>query len=392
MTIVVTGAGSGGHITPILAVAAELKRLDSQVKIVFIGQKGGKLSDIVESSPYIDECYYVSAGKLRRYSGKGLAQLLDLRTQSLNLRDLTRTVGGLSQSWSLLGKIKPDLVFTRGGYISVPVAIAAWFRRIKYITHDSDSTPSLANRIIAPMASMHAVALDPSIYPYPKSKTVKVGVPISANYSLVSEKDMRYFKTKLGLASYSKVICITGGGNGADKLNQIVVSNVPFLLKKYPDLAIIHIAGRAFSENLNSRYDAEITNIDRKRVIVKGFVTDLYLYSGASDVIIARGGATNLAEFAAQGKACIIIPSTQLIWNVRNARALAKNHAVIELSEDQAEQELRLAHTISGLLDNNKSREELKKKIIQYYVPDSASKIAELIIDMSGHKETQDRK
>lgn len=392
MTIVVTGAGSGGHITPILAVAAELKRLNPRVRIVFIGQKGGKLSDIVENSPYIDECYYIAAGKFRRYSGRGLTQLLDLRTQSSNLRDLTRTVSGLFQSWKLLGKVKPDIVLTRGGYISVPVAIAAWFRRIVYITHDSDSTPSLANRIIAPMALMHAVALDPSIYPYPQQKTVKVGVPISSNYFPMSEKDMQSFRSKVGLADYSKVICITGGGNGADKLNQIAVANVPFLLKKYSDLAIIHIAGRAFLDNINSIYNKKVAPSDRKRVIVKGFVDDLYLYTGAADVIIARGGATNLAEFAAQGKACIIIPSAQLIWNVKNAHELAKDHAVINLSEAQAEQELRLAHTILELLDNKKSREDLKKKIVQYYVPDSASKIAALVINFADSKETKNLK
>ena len=85
--MVVTGAGSGGHITPILAVAAELKKLDPKIRIVFIGQKGGKLLDVVENSPQIDECRYVDAGKLRRYGDKGLAQLLDLRTQGLNARD-----------------------------------------------------------------------------------------------------------------------------------------------------------------------------------------------------------------------------------------------------------------------------------------------------------------
>ncbi len=203
---------------------------------------------------------------------------------------------------------------------------------------------------------------------------------------------MQSFRSKVGLADYSKVICITGGGNGADKLNQIAVANVPFLLKKYSDLAIIHIAGRAFLDNINSIYNKKVAPSDRKRVIVKGFVDDLYLYTGAADVIIARGGATNLAEFAAQGKACIIIPSAQLIWNVKNAHELAKDHAVINLSEAQAEQELRLAHTILELLDNKKSREDLKKKIVQYYVPDSASKIAALVINFADSKETKNLK
>ena len=383
MTIVVTGAGSGGHITPILAVATELKRLDPNVKIVFIGQKGDKLVDVVEKNPDIDSCFYIPAGKMRRYSDKGLSQLLDLHTQALNLRDLMRTVNGLGQSWRLLARIRPDIVFTRGGYISVPVAISAWLRHIKYITHDSDSTPSLANRIIAPMASIHAVALDPKTYPYPKEKTVQVGVPINASFKPVSAKDQEEFIKELGLGAYTKLICVTGGGNGAATLNHLVKENVPFLLKKYPDLAIVHIAGRSLAIDLAKSYDSLLAPKDRKRVIVKGFVTDLYRYSGAADIIIARGGATNLAEFAAQGKACIIIPSPQLIWNIKNARELAKEHAIAMLSEEQAEQELRLAHTVATLFDHPKSREELKTKITQFFVPNSARKIAELLLNTS---------
>ena len=317
---------------------------------------------------------------MRRYGDKGLAQLLDLRTQGLNARDLFKTVKGLGQSWRLLGEIKPDIIFTRGGYISVPVAIAAKLRHIDYITHDSDSTPSLANRIIAPMAKINAVALSPDTYPYDASKTVQVGVPISAEFKPIDSKDRERLKTELKLEAYPKLLFVTGGGNGAANMNKVVMDNVPHLLKVHKDLYIVHVAGRDLAKDLSTEYDKILGKDERKRISVEGFVSDLYRYSGAADVIISRGGATNLSEFAAQGKACVIIPSPSLAWNVKNAHVLAKEHAIIYLSEDQAEQELRLASVVDRLLDDQKSREELSNKLAQYFVPDSAKKIAELII------------
>jgi UDP-N-acetylglucosamine--N-acetylmuramyl-(pentapeptide) pyrophosphoryl-undecaprenol N-acetylglucosamine transferase len=366
-----------------LAVAAEIKKLSPDTRIVFIGQKGGHLLDIVEQDPYIDSSYQISAGKFRRYHGEGLTQLLDFNTQYKNVKDLFRTVSGLTQSWRLLAKIRPAVVFTRGGYVSVPVALAAWLRHIPYITHDSDSMPSLANRIIAPKAAKHAVALEPSMYPYPLSKTVRVGVPISSKFQTVDDQTKQRFKKEIALDKFKQMLFVTGGGNGAEQLNSLVKNNVEYLLKKFPQLVIVHIAGRNLSEALEKEYDNLLRPGLRKRVIVKDFVTDLYRYSGAADIIIARGGATNLTEFAAQRKTCIIIPSSRLIWNLRNAHALAKQNAIIELSEDQAEQELRLAHIVSDLLDHKESREELETNFAQFYVPDAAKKIAELLLEIA---------
>jgi UDP-N-acetylglucosamine--N-acetylmuramyl-(pentapeptide) pyrophosphoryl-undecaprenol N-acetylglucosamine transferase len=382
MTIVVTGGGSGGHITPILAVAAELKRLDPNTKVVFIGQKDGHLVDIVEADQHIDASYFISAGKFRRYYDRGLSQLFDLSIQRLNLRDLFATISGLGQSWRVIGKIKPDMVFTRGGYVSVPVAVASWFRRVPFMTHDSDSMPSLANRLIAPLATLHLVALDPSIYPYPLDKTVRVGVPINSEYRPVSLAEQAKYKELLGFHQQDPMIMVTGGGNGAETLNNQVVANAGFLLKRYPKLRLVHISGRLWYESVQKRYN-KLPKDQLERVVVKDFVSDLYRYSGAADVVIARGGATNIAEFAAQGKACIMIPAKQLVWTINNVHILAKQGAVISLSEDQADQELRLGNTVSSLLDDKKVREELMKKIAQIYVPDAAVKIAKLLLQQT---------
>jgi UDP-N-acetylglucosamine--N-acetylmuramyl-(pentapeptide) pyrophosphoryl-undecaprenol N-acetylglucosamine transferase len=232
------------------------------------------------------------------------------------------------------------------------------------------------------MAAKHAVALDTSMYPYPHDRTVHVGIPISSSYHEIKEKDIEVYRKELGLSGYKKMLFVTGGGNGAKVLNDIVKENVGYLLNRYPDLVIIHIAGRKLEDNLNTDYDELLNKNDRKRIIVKAFVDDLYRYSGAADVIVARGGATNLAEFAAQRKPCIIIPSKHLIWNVKNAESLAKQQSIIMLSEDHAEQELRLASEVSKLLDSKKAKEDLSKKFAHFYVPNAAQHIAELLFEL----------
>ncbi|MDB5170632.1 MAG: UDP-N-acetylglucosamine--N-acetylmuramyl- (pentapeptide) pyrophosphoryl-undecaprenol [Candidatus Saccharibacteria bacterium] len=391
-TIVVTGGGSGGHITPILAVAAELKSLQPDTRIVYIGQTGDKLADIPAGDPNIDEVFTVRAGKFRRYHGEGFfRQLFDVPTVAKNLRDIGYILIGTWQSWRLLRKLKPSVIFSRGGFVSVPVALGGALQRIPYITHDSDSTPSLANRIIARWASLHAVALPAELYPYPPDKTVTVGVPISADYKRVTPALLHKYRDEIGLTKAHQVLLITGGGNGADQLNRAVVANSAYLLQRYPGLHIVHIAGRALHKSVAAAYDNELPADARARVVVKGFIGDLYRYSGAADVVIARGGATNLAEFAAQAKACIIIPSKQLIWNIKNTEALLDRQAVVTLTEAQSEQERRLASVVSDLFDHVSKREALGAALASLARPDSAKELAVLILDEAKSSKVKSR-
>ena len=348
--------------------------------ITYIGQRGDALLDLVQTDPSIDAVETIWAGKLRRYSGEGWRQLLDLRSQRLNIRDIFRTIRGIQQSYVQLGRIRPGVVFTRGGFVSVPVALAAKLRGIPYLTHDSDSTPSLANRLIAKWAKLHAVALPPELYPYPKAKTIMVGVPVSRNYRPVTVAVEQAFRHELGLEEYTHVVLITGGGNGARKLNIAVADNARYLLTAFPDLIIIHIAGRSLEDETNTLYDELRLGAARKRVQVQGFIADMYKYSGAADVVVARGGATNLAEFALQEKPVVLVPSTQLHWNVKNSEALAKQGAVWELTEDQAEQPERLGRLIGELLANPERRAALGAQLGQIASPDAAAKLASIII------------
>lgn len=382
MTIVVTGGGSGGHITPILAVARELKQLRPDTRIVYISQTGDKLDDIPAQDGNIDEIHHVRAGKFRRYHGEGWQQLLDFETMRLNLRDAVFILVGLWQSFWLLRRIKPAIIFTRGSFVSVPVCLSAALLRVPYVTHDSDAIPSLTNRLIARWAAVHAVAQPEELYPYPIDKTVAVGVPISGEYRKVDPQLRAQYKDEVNLKGYEHVLLVTGGGHGAQRLNTAVVENAPELLRQYPGLAIVHLTGRIHEKAVSAAYDAALPGRDaRSRVIVKGFVTDMYRYTGAANIVIARGGATNLAELAVQAKTCIIVPNPQLTGGhqLKNTAALKRQGAIIEMTEDQIQQELRLASVIADLLDHPDKAEALSREFYNFASPDAARKIAEIL-------------
>ena len=382
-----TGGGSGGHITPILAVAHELKTLAPDTELVYVGQRGDALADIPANDPSVDAVYTVWAGKLRRYADEDWRQWLNVRTQALNIRDAFRLLRGTWQSYWLLKKLKPQAVFTRGGFVSVPVAIGAYLNHIPYITHDSDSVPSLANRLIARWAHTHAVALPAELYPYPKAKTVTVGVPVGNVYQSVTPALRQQYREKLGL-EYDQIVFLTGGGNGSRILNEALAGNARYLLGTFPDLAIVHIAGRALENETNAAYNALKLGAARNRVKVYGFVADQYVYSGAADVAIGRAGATTLAEFALQQLACIIVPAPQLVGahQIKNTQALAKDGAILQMTEEQIEQPERLGRTIGELLTNDKRRAELAHNLAAYAHPHAAAELAELVLAVAGGK------
>lgn len=384
MKIVLTGGGSGGHITPILAVAAELKRRQPLAKLIYIGQTGDKLGDVPARDPNIDEVYTVRAGKFRRYHGEGWKQFIDLPTQFLNARDIIYLTVGLWQSWHLMKRIRPDVVFSRGGFVSVPVALGAAVRRVPYITHDSDRQPSLANRLIARWAVLHAVAMPKELYPYPKDKTVTTGVPLSREFVPVDAGLKQDYRRQIGLSNDARLLFVIGGGLGSERVNRAVGEALPHLLDQYTNLQVVHVVGRAHKADMIEFYRQKLAKAEQGRVRIKGFIPDVYKYSGAADLIISRGGATNLAEFAVQGKACIIIPSGFLSGGhqLQNAAYLAKKAAAVVVDEQELLSDPnRLAKQVSELLASPEKRLKLADRLGELSRPHATAELAALILE-----------
>ena len=393
MKIVLTGGGtSAGHITPSLAVAHELKQLDPTVETIYIAQTGDSLATIPKEHIAIDHVYSVRAGKFRRYHGAGMMQLLDIPTVVKNIRDVWWIGVGLIQSYFLLKKLKPDCIFMKGGYVGAPVGLAAAWLHIPYITHDSDAIPGLANRIVAKWARLHAVALPKETYPYPADKTVTVGVPVQAEFQPVTDKLQQQYKQELGFEKFGKLLFITGGGQGSKRLNDAIVSVVPALLRQYPDLGVVHVAGQLQEQKVHAAYEKLVDPADKDRIIVKGFISGLYRYSGAADAIVTRAGATTLAEFAVQHKAVVIVPNPFLTGGhqLKNAQVLADRHAALCVSEDKiAADPKALEDAIAHIIVNTGERQVLGEQLGALAHPGAAKELAMLLLKEASSKNTK---
>jgi UDP-N-acetylglucosamine--N-acetylmuramyl-(pentapeptide) pyrophosphoryl-undecaprenol N-acetylglucosamine transferase len=389
MRIVVTGGGSGGHITPILAVAHEIKQVHPGAKIIYLAQKGDARGDIPAQHPSIDEVRTISAGKLRRYHGQGWRQILDLPETGKNLRDIFRTIKGMWQSLWLLKSLKPDVVFIKGGFVGVPVGLASAFWRIPYVTHDSDALPGLANRIVAPWATIHAVALPKEVYRYPMNKTVTVGVPVSHTFHPVSAAEAHDAREQLGLSAFDKVLFVTGGGNGAEFVNNAVADCVPALLERYPKLAIVQVAGRSLEDNLRQYYKSHLSAEQLQHIFVKGFVTNLHQYSAAADVVISRAGGTSMAEFAAQARACVVIPNPLLAGGhqLKNAQVWAERKAakIVDESDLRADHQTLMAPLVE-LLDNPERAAQYGARLHELAQGDAAKRLAMVLLEVASKK------
>lgn len=385
-----TGGGSGGHITPVLAVAKQLKKAQPDSRIVYIGQRGDGLGDIPRQDSSIDAVYDISAGKLRRYHGEGWKQLLDFRTVGLNVRDMCRVIAGFFQAIRILRREQPAAIFIKGGFVGVPVGFSAALLRLPYITHDSDAIPGLANRLIAPWARYHTVALPAELYQYPADNTVTVGVPVSDRFVPLDADGQRSYKTELGLDPADPVLFVTGGGLGAQRLNRVITEVAADLLRAIPGLSIVHTVGRPNEAEVRALYDANLPTAEQGRVVVLGYTTDLYKYSGAADLIVTRAGATAIAEFAVQGKAVLLVPNPYLTagHQLKNAQALQAAKAVAVLDEEALTHDAALVlSTLSGLLEDKAALEQLAHNLQQFAHPAAATELAELILKTARRNE-----
>lgn len=379
-TIVLTGGGSGGHLMPILTVAEVLKKEAPDYKLVYIGQRGDGLGDIMKDHPVFNSVYTVRAGKFRRYHGEGIKQFLDIKTMALNVRDFFYVCIGFVQSLILMKKIRPRVVFSRGGFVSVPVCFAAGIRRIPYITHDSDAIPSLANRIIGKWAHLHAVALPKELYKYPPSKTLSVGVPVSRDFKKVTTQMQDTAKEKLGIPKSAPTILVIGGGLGAERVNKAVIDSAKIMFKELPRLRILHVAGRAGEESVRSAYNELLDH--NSQVTVYGFTNEVALLGEAADVVVTRAGATNLAEFSLQGKACIIVPNPILTGGhqLKNAIAYRDKNAAVIVSEDHLNE---IGSMILMLLGDFAKRQSLSENIAQFANKDASLSLANAILSLA---------
>ena len=369
---------------PLLSLAHELKKTSKDCRLVYIGLKGESLAgELSERLKVFDEVYYVPAGKFRRYHGETmLAHLADIKTILLNIRDFFRVLSGIGYSMRLMSRIKPDAVFSKGGFVAVPVGLAAAIKRIPIITHDSDAIPGLANRIIGRFASIHATGMAEGEYSYPRKSIRYVGIPLDERILPVDDKLQGQYKRQVGLPKNSLVLLAGGAGLGAKSINDKMVQIAPKLLESFNNLHIVHVTGQQHSAATKEAYKNVIGDI--KRIKTLGFTAEFYKYTGAADVVVTRAGATTIAELSAQRKAVILIPAPHLAGGhqLKNAAGLEKDGAVETVDDTAPADELEKA--ITDLLSDNKRRRRLADKLAGAAKHGAAKELAALLLQTAG--------
>lgn len=321
----------------------------------------------------------IRAGKLRRYSDVStLRAMTDVKTISLNVRDLTRVTRGLRKSLSILRRFKPDVVFAKGGYVSLPVGLAAAMLRIPYVIHESDLRAGISNRTLAKWATKVAVGFPVKNYhDLPKDKLVYTGSPIRAELLSISQtKAQKHF----GLHTSKPVILVTGGGLGSQSLNDVVVTALPKLLEDYQ---IMHITGEKDIEHVRFRLRA-FTKQELQGYHVFSFLReDMPQALVAADVVITRAGATTLAELAALAKPTLVIPHPSLTDQAINAKTFARAGAVRNVPQNGLTPAV-LLRELHRITDSAKEQELLSKSIATFAKTDAAKELADLIVEAAG--------
>ncbi len=310
--------------------------------------------------------------------------MLDIRTQLLNARDAFYLLIGTWQAWRLLGRRKPDVIFAKGGFVVVPVAWAARLRKIPYGMHDSDTVAGLANRLIAKAAAWQATGMPSSFYSYPKSTTHYTGVPYDARFRVISDDEKNELRRTMGITKSQPVVFVIGGGLGAQGLNTLAVEVLTSYRESNPNIHVFHVTGHANYAEVAKDYKGRGWAGGSVKVI--DYTDEVFKYSAVSDVILTRAGATALAEFAAQAKACIVIPSPHLSGGhqLSNASYFAEKGAVIVHQESDPPH--NLLQNLDSLLKDTQLRVALAQELHVLAKPDAAISIAHLLINTASHR------
>ena len=274
--VVVTGGGTAGHTVPTLPVIEQL--LAQGCEVHFVGSHSGLEERLV--APLGVAYHGVSTGKLRRYFSFA------------NVTDLARIPLGVVQAWFLLRRIRPQVVFAKGGFVSFAAAVAGWLRGVPLVTHESDLTPGLANRLVAPLAETVCVNFDETAAALPR--TVATGTPLR---QALACGDAVRGRALLEIATDKPVMLVVGGSLGATALNAVLRASLDDLLRRHE---VVHVCGPG--------------RLDRSLDGRAGYVQREYIDDGwgdviaAADFVVSRAGANALYEWLALGKPHLLVP------------------------------------------------------------------------------------
>jgi len=348
MKIMLTGGGTAGHIYPIVALIEKIKK--QNLDYLFVGSSGLESKIAQQNNLNFKN---IPVGKWRHY--------FDFK----NFTDIFQTFFGLISAYFLLKKYKPNVVFAKGGYVTFPILFWVRIMRIPLVIHESDMVPGRANIWASKFAQKICTGfpINENYKVFQFDKIVYTGIPVREIFSNLEKK-----------VSSKPVIVVTGGSQGSKKINEKIQEIKSELEKDY--------------EIYNQLGDQNLVRKDETYSYHQfGFEENLPEIMNKADLIIARAGATTLAEIAALAKPAIIIPYPFASMNhqKKNAEYLSKNHAIILLEENNLSNDI-LIRKIKEILTQNDLSKKLSENINKFACPDAAEEILKFIISEANEK------
>lgn len=345
--IVLTGGGTAGHINPNIALMPLLE--ERGFSISYIGSIGGIEKELI--SPLGIDFYEIHSGKLRRY--------FDFK----NITDAFRVIVGIKDAIKILRKIRPNVIFSKGGFVAVPVVIAGYILKIPIIIHESDISTGLANKICIPFANKICTTFPEALSSIPKDKAVLTGAPIRASLFLGDkDKGLKLCRFKIN----KPTVLIMGGSLGSVKINNVLRKSLQALLEKYN---IIHLCGK---DNLDN-------SIKKEGYFQLEYATDnLAHLLFISDIVVSRAGSNAIFELLALKKPNLLIPLSKNASRgdqILNANSFKEQGFSLVLSEDDLSKDT-LIKSINTL---NKNKNIYKKNMDISNISSPSKKILEEI-------------
>jgi UDP-N-acetylglucosamine--N-acetylmuramyl-(pentapeptide) pyrophosphoryl-undecaprenol N-acetylglucosamine transferase len=377
MKVLSAGGGSGGHVTPVLAVINELSKLDPHLEAAFVCDKAfeSQARGLMAHANVKVTVQVIAAGKLRRYHGVPLwKQALDIPTVFKNVRDVAYIAIGFVQSLILLQRFKPDVVFAKGGYVCLPLGYAAKLLGIPLVIHDSDTRPGLTNKLLARHAVAIATGSPLENYTYPKAISVYTGVPIDAAFHPFNQKAQRQAKHEIGIVDLDKpVIVVTGGGLGARSINTGMLAIAEQLISD--GFAVYHVTGKRHYVSVKA---AAPEHPDYH--VIEFVYKDMATVLGAADVVISRASATFLQELAALAKPAIVVPAAHLGDQMKNAEVYKAAEAAVVLDDNAVAEGTKLYETIVTLQQKPDMAHAMAERFHSFTRKDAALDVADMIV------------
>ncbi len=346
--IILTGGGTAGHVTPNLALIPALEK--EGYEMIYIGSEEGIEKTLIQNQ---NIAYYaISTGKLRRY------------LSAKNVTDVFRVASGIKQAAALIKKLKPDIVFSKGGFVAVPVVLGAKANGVPVVIHESDITPGLANKIAIPFAKKVCTTFPETLDYIPKGKGSYTGTPIRKE--IFEGKKQRGLKL-CGFMEQKPVVMVMGGSLGSVKINVQLRGALEKLLK---DFQIVHICGKG--------------NVDKALEHKKGYKQFEYVSEelphiyAIADVIVSRAGSNSISEFLALKKPNLLIPLSEKASRgdqILNAQSFEKQGFSMVLKEEDMTY-ASLERAIAGLYQN---RQKYIQSMEKSHVRDGVYEVMRII-------------